>query len=900
MHISLILPATHLAKWFESTFAKETMPSSRPGSPGAVGFKANKSAVLQVTSSSAVVLLTNVFQKSKTNTGLEITDNGEGKSSIKRIREGSVSAMNQPAIAVGDCTTAINGVSMEGKSHFEVARVLRTIPAGQEFLIRLVSPLKSGFNFITALRARANGHAALQEAPFNGIGKSLPPAASRSRPFRVTNPALVFIALSNAPVCFGGSRAATVQDIFNFLRTHIASFTGRNAVKYALSTDTFVRLGSDDIGEVKIVLVGDGAAYGRDLLYAVCPTLDEAALRRRFFPPNHLNGLKKEAPSNGIGKSLPPAARCICHRERNRKRLCLAVHDPSGVTKPALVFVALSNAPGQSTQVRVQLHASQNGRQSLFSPSTRPFGVTFLALAFLALANAPVCLGGKKAATSLEISSFLVAHINSFTRRNAVKNSPSSDFFVRLGADAASSRRTMCTDLGKSCETRVLFLQFLTALTVGRAPKESHCSMDFSVFSCKTKSLACTSCGLTLDNDSRSGHPPFTQEVGPSIVFCALVNAPICAGGWKAASFSDIFTFVFKCDTISFFLQKPDVSEIQIQHRSSAIPNLASVQTMGHTWRTSLRGNKQENWRNNMKWFLPLLLLIVANAPSSEAFVSDIYESIKNWWNPTTTTTPQMTTEKMLATSTPSEVAVYKDNQSNRQKRFLDSLFPSKCGRCSPFKMDLSLIDFSKIVDKVLRREPKVIEKGDGCELEVACEGLNAGGRMVLQLTNGTLIHLTYDGPLQNVSCLTKVWTYSGIPLLGISCELQETASTTTGSSLCGTCGTLSTNIAQVTNKANNQLPSMEGMEIRTAEVQEFSEGGCKKYKVICDNGDAYITMISVLDQDNEIKFITGDYLERVEATLECSSSGRVGLPPIEGIQQKMEPSITHVICEGK
>uniref|UniRef100_A0A1I7Z5T9 PDZ domain-containing protein n=1 Tax=Steinernema glaseri TaxID=37863 RepID=A0A1I7Z5T9_9BILA len=130
------------------------------------------------------------LEKAETQLGLTITDNGEGKSFIKRIREGSVSAMAQPALAVGDYVTSINGVSMEGKRHFEVARVLRSIPVGQEFVIRLVSPLKSGFNFIAprsgrgvasrpsngalgsgtqTLRFKANGSAVLQEAPSNEI-----------------------------------------------------------------------------------------------------------------------------------------------------------------------------------------------------------------------------------------------------------------------------------------------------------------------------------------------------------------------------------------------------------------------------------------------------------------------------------------------------------------------------------------------------------------------------------------------------------------------------------------------------------------------------------------------------------------------------------------------------------
>ncbi|KAK0404917.1 hypothetical protein QR680_017698 [Steinernema hermaphroditum] len=129
--------------------------------------------------------------KTQSQLGLTITDNGRGKSFIKRIREGSVGATAQPALEVGDHVIAINGISMEGKRHFEVARVLRSVPVGEEFIIRLISPLKSGFNFIAprsgrgasarptnsgalgsgtqTLRFKANGAAVLQEAPSNEI-----------------------------------------------------------------------------------------------------------------------------------------------------------------------------------------------------------------------------------------------------------------------------------------------------------------------------------------------------------------------------------------------------------------------------------------------------------------------------------------------------------------------------------------------------------------------------------------------------------------------------------------------------------------------------------------------------------------------------------------------------------
>lgn len=70
---------------------------------------------------------------------------------------------------------------MVGKRHYEVAKLLKEIPRGTTFTIRLVEPLKSGFNSIApksgqkvskkggfgsgkeTLRFKANGKAAIEE-----------------------------------------------------------------------------------------------------------------------------------------------------------------------------------------------------------------------------------------------------------------------------------------------------------------------------------------------------------------------------------------------------------------------------------------------------------------------------------------------------------------------------------------------------------------------------------------------------------------------------------------------------------------------------------------------------------------------------------------------------------------
>ena len=82
--------------------------------------------------------------KSEDALGLTITDNGAGYAFIKRIKEGSI--MDKiDGIQVGDHIEEINGKSMVGSRHFEVAKTLKDIPKGETFHLRLIEPLKSGF-----------------------------------------------------------------------------------------------------------------------------------------------------------------------------------------------------------------------------------------------------------------------------------------------------------------------------------------------------------------------------------------------------------------------------------------------------------------------------------------------------------------------------------------------------------------------------------------------------------------------------------------------------------------------------------------------------------------------------------------------------------------------------------
>lgn len=82
--------------------------------------------------------------KSEDALGLTITDNGAGYAFIKRIKENSI--MDKcPLVNVGDHIEKIDGNSLVGCRHFEVAKMLKEIQKGSTFTIRVVEPMKSGF-----------------------------------------------------------------------------------------------------------------------------------------------------------------------------------------------------------------------------------------------------------------------------------------------------------------------------------------------------------------------------------------------------------------------------------------------------------------------------------------------------------------------------------------------------------------------------------------------------------------------------------------------------------------------------------------------------------------------------------------------------------------------------------
>lgn len=90
------------------------------------------------------------INKSEAALGLTITDNGAGYAFIKRIKEGSIVDKLNDYIKVGDHIEKINDINLIGSRHFEVAKLLKEIPVGTTFTLKLVEPSREGFLNISA------------------------------------------------------------------------------------------------------------------------------------------------------------------------------------------------------------------------------------------------------------------------------------------------------------------------------------------------------------------------------------------------------------------------------------------------------------------------------------------------------------------------------------------------------------------------------------------------------------------------------------------------------------------------------------------------------------------------------------------------------------------------------
>jgi len=95
--------------------------------------------------------------KAESALGLTITDNGAGYAFIKRIKEGSVIDRLKPMVKIGDHIEKINDQSLVGTRHFEVAKMLKELPVGSTFTMRVVEPNAFGFQIEPAKRGRKTG-----------------------------------------------------------------------------------------------------------------------------------------------------------------------------------------------------------------------------------------------------------------------------------------------------------------------------------------------------------------------------------------------------------------------------------------------------------------------------------------------------------------------------------------------------------------------------------------------------------------------------------------------------------------------------------------------------------------------------------------------------------------------
>ena len=80
--------------------------------------------------------------KSEAALGLTITDNGAGYAFVKRIKDNSILS-RMPEVSVGDLIEGINGRSMVGSRHFEVAKLLKELPRYKELTLRLTETRKA-------------------------------------------------------------------------------------------------------------------------------------------------------------------------------------------------------------------------------------------------------------------------------------------------------------------------------------------------------------------------------------------------------------------------------------------------------------------------------------------------------------------------------------------------------------------------------------------------------------------------------------------------------------------------------------------------------------------------------------------------------------------------------------
>lgn len=120
------------------------------GQPKEIDIVKSESALgLTITDNGAGLLLIFIWEKKETNSSMSIFSfRWIGYAFIKRIKDGSVIDRRKTLVKIGDHIEKINDKSLVGTRHFEVAKMLKELPVGATFTMRLVEPNAFGFSML--------------------------------------------------------------------------------------------------------------------------------------------------------------------------------------------------------------------------------------------------------------------------------------------------------------------------------------------------------------------------------------------------------------------------------------------------------------------------------------------------------------------------------------------------------------------------------------------------------------------------------------------------------------------------------------------------------------------------------------------------------------------------------
>lgn len=86
--------------------------------------------------------------------GVTISDNGAGKAFVKKVRAGSLAEEND--VKPGMVFAKINGTDVNNMRHHEVAAILKEIPVGSTFTLKVCVPRAIDDGFVDNHAAAAN------------------------------------------------------------------------------------------------------------------------------------------------------------------------------------------------------------------------------------------------------------------------------------------------------------------------------------------------------------------------------------------------------------------------------------------------------------------------------------------------------------------------------------------------------------------------------------------------------------------------------------------------------------------------------------------------------------------------------------------------------------------------